>query len=305
MRGFVYLAQLVFLFVLLWSCDSRGNNYESNSQDMDKIDWQGHRGARGLLPENTTPSFLKALEFPKIRTLEMDIAITKDRVVILSHEPWMSHQICIRMDGLPVTKEEEEELYIYQMTYEEVRMFDCGSRGNDQFPEQAPVKVYKPTLAEVVEAVENYCIRTSRAQPFYNIEIKTRPEWDDIRTPDVQTFSTLLIQELERLNILQKTCIQSFDPRALNAVHTIDSSLTTALLVDNIEGVEGNLEKINFTPDVYSPHYKLVNSGVVREVHDKGLLLIPWTVNDEEDMKDLVDLGVDGIITDYPDRIPD
>jgi glycerophosphoryl diester phosphodiesterase len=305
MRGFLCLFQLAFLSAIIWSCGPGSYDEGKNTQAMDVIDWQGHRGARGLMPENTTPSFLKALEYPKIRTLEMDVAVTKDSVVILSHEPWMSHQICSRLEGLPVTKEEENELYIFQMTYEEVRMFDCGSRGNEQFPEQTPMKVYKPALAEVVEAVENYCIRTSRDRPYYNIEIKTKPEWDGVRTPDVETFSSLLLQELERLKITDQTCIQSFDPRALNAVHAIDSSLKTALLVDNIDGVEGNLKKINFTPDIYSPHYKLVNSGVVREVHDKGLLLIPWTVNDGEDMEDLVDLGVDGIITDYPNRIPE
>lgn len=304
MRGFSFLFQLTFLSTILWNCSPGIEGEETNAQEMKVIDWQGHRGARGLLPENTTPSFLKALEFPEIRTLEMDAVVTKDSVVILSHEPWISHQICSRMEGLPVTREEEKELYIYQLTYEEVKMFDCGSRGHEQFPEQTPLKVYKPTLAEVVEAVENYCIRTSREKPFYNIEIKSKPEWDNIRTPDVQTFSELVIQELKRLKIAEQSCIQSFDPRALNAVHAIDSSITTALLVNNIEGVEGNLRKINFTPDIYSPHYKLVNSGVVKEVHDKGLLLIPWTVNKREDMSDLVDLGVDGIITDYPNRIP-
>ncbi len=304
MRGISYLFQLTFISTILWSCGPQMEGEENRTGDMKIVDWQGHRGARGLLPENTIPSFLKALEFSKVRTLEMDAAITKDSVVVLSHEPWMSHSICSRMEGLPVTEEEEKELFIYRMTYDEVKMFDCGSRGNEQFPEQTPMQVYKPSLAEVVEAVENYCIRTSRERPFYNIEIKSKPEWDNIRTPDVQTFAEIMIQELKRLKITDKSCIQSFDPRALNAVHAIDSSIKTALLVDNIDGVEGNLEKINFTPDTYSPHYKLVNSGVVKEVHNKGLLLIPWTVNSREDMEDLVDLGVDGIITDYPNRIP-
>lgn len=305
MRGFSFLIQITILSSMLLSCGPKVDEEEKNISNNTSIDWQGHRGARGLFPENTTPSFLKALEYPKIRTLEMDVAVTKDSVVILSHEPWMSHKICSRMEGLPVTPEEEQELFIYQMTYEEVKSFDCGSRGNDQFPEQKPLQVYKPSLAEVVEAVENYCIRSSREKPYYNIEIKSKPEWDNIRTPEVQVFASILIEELERLNLKDKACIQSFDPRALNAVNQLDSSIPTSLLVDNIDGVEGNLEKVNFKPDIYSPHYKLVNSGVVREVHEKGLLLIPWTVNNSEDMQDLVDLGVDGIITDYPDRIPD
>ncbi len=268
------------------------------------IDWQGHRGARGLVPENSVPAFLKALAYEQIQTLEMDVAVTKDSVIILSHEPWMSHNICSRLEGLPVTKEEEKELSIFQMTYAETKMFDCGSRGNENFPGQTPLKVQKPALSEVVEAVENYCLRNEREQPFYNIEIKSRPAWDQFYTPAPETFAELLIKEVKRLDIYEKTCIQSFDPRALNAVHKLDSSITTALLVDNIQGVEGNLQKIGFKPDIYSPHYKLVNAGVVKEVHDKGMKLIPWTVNDPSDMKALIQLGVDGIITDYPNRIP-
>jgi len=305
MRRFSFLFPMMLLSGLFWSCVSQNTDGQESANDPGRIDWQGHRGARGLLPENTIPSFLKALEFSKIRTLEMDVAVTKDSVIILSHEPWMSHKICSRLEGLPVTQEEEKELFLYQMTLEETRMFDCGSRGNEAFPKQTPMKVYKPSLSEVVEAVEYYCIRNGRERPYYNIEIKTRPEWDNIRTPEPEAFAELLIQEVRRLDIYEKVCIQSFDPRALNAVYEIDSEIKTAILVDNIDGIQGNLDKVNFKPDVYSPHYKLVNAGVVEEVHEKGMKLIPWTVNDEKDMEDLIKLGVDGIITDYPNRIPD
>ncbi len=291
--------------ILVWSCEPRTVAGNDTNIPSPMIDWQGHRGARGMLPENTIPSFLKALEFEQIQTLEMDVAITKDSVIILSHEPWMSHEICSRMEGLPVTLEEENELYLFQMTYEETQLFDCGSRGNENFPEQTPMQLTKPSLADVVEAVENYCFRNSREKPLYNIEIKTQPEWDNERTPDPKLFASLLIEEIKRLDIYENTCIQSFDPRALDAVYEIDSNITTAILVENIDGIEKNLAKIKFTPTIYSPHYKLVNPGVVKEVHEKGLKLIPWTVNSKEDMRDLIELGVDGIITDYPNRIPD
>ncbi len=291
--------------ILLGSCESRQAKGVYSSKEDKMIDWQGHRGARGLLPENSIPAFLKTLEYLQIQTLEMDVAVTKDSVIIVSHEPWMSHHICSRREGLPVTQEEEKELYLFQMTFEETQSFDCGSRGNERFPEQKPLEVQKPALSEVVEAVENFCLRNDRKKPFYNIEIKSKPDWDGERTPAPKIFAALLIKEIKRLNIYEQTCIQSFDPRALNAVHEIDGNLTTALLVDNIEGVEGNLRKVNFKPDIYSPHYKLVNKGVVKEVHEKGMKLIPWTVNDPSDMDALIKLGVDGIITDYPNKIPE
>ena len=97
------------------------------------FDWQGHRGCRGLVPENTIPAFLKALEFPQVKTLELDLAVSKDHELIVSHEPWMSEGICTKPDGTPVLKAEAMSLKIFEMTYDEIKQYDCGSRGNARF----------------------------------------------------------------------------------------------------------------------------------------------------------------------------
>ncbi len=268
------------------------------------FDWQGHRGARGLAPENSIPGFLKALEFPQITTLELDLAVSQDSQLIVSHEPWLSHEICSWPDGRPVSKADEDLLIIYHLRADDLARYDCGSRGHSRFPEQQKISTVKPTLQAAVQAVENWCRQHNRPLPAYNIEIKTRPEWDDLKTPVPEAFARLVVEEIQRLGIRKRACVQSFDVRSLQAVHRLDPQLTTALLVENNLGLEANLQILGYIPPIYSPNHQLVNAETVHLAHAKGMRIIPWTVNDTQDMKKLVDMGVDGIITDYPDRIP-
>ncbi len=270
--------------------------------DSKSFDWQGHRGCRGILPENSIPGFLRALEFP-IKTLELDVVISRDKKVIVSHEPFFSHHICKKPDGSAVSKTEEDSLKIYELSYEEIKAYDCGSRGNKRFPEQKPMVVNKPSLEEMVQAVNAYCQHNNREKPFYNIEIKSRPEWYNTATPAPAEFVSLLLKELKEWGILEKTSIQSFDTAVLNEIHQQNDDVATVFLVENMEGFEANLNKLDFVPRVYSPYFKFVDKALVEQVHAKKMLLIPWTINEVEDMNKLIKLGVDGIITDYPNRI--
>lgn len=291
---------LVFMMAVAFGCSQKTNN--TAMQVPENFDWQGHRGARGLLPENSIPAFLKALEFP-IKTLELDVVISRDSQVVVSHEPWMSASICSKSDGTPVSEEEEKESNIFQLKYAEIQQFDCGSRGNKRFPEQTPLRVSKPLLKEVVQQVEAYCLKQSRELPFYNIEIKSRPEWDGLFTPEPQAFARLVIEQIEESDIKSRICIQSFDVRALQEVRKIDSTIVLALLIENTKGLDNNLKELGFTPDIYSPYYQLVSGNLVKETRERGMLLIPWTVNEITTMQGLINLGVDGIITDYPNLI--
>lgn len=308
MRHFYLLICLVFIGGL-FSCQTEPSKSAETmtelSADFVAFDWQGHRGARGLLPENTIPAFLKALDFPAIKTLELDVVVTKDSQIVISHEPWMSSGICSHPDGTPVTEEEEEQLLIYQMTYEEVKSYDCGSRGNDRFPDQQAMKTYKPLLTEMVEAVEAKVKEENLTPPQYNIEIKIEEGYDDVKTPNPKNFAYLVLKEINRLGIAERVCVQSFDVRPLQILHQFAPEITTALLIANEDGVESNLQKLGYVPEVYSPYYKLITANTVQVVHDKGMRLIPWTVNEASTMDSLISLGVDGIITDYPNRIPE
>lgn len=262
------------------------------------FDWQSHRGSRGLMPENTVPAFLKALEFREVTTLELDLAVSKDRQLIVSHEPWFNPVICRLPNGDSIPRRDAEKHLIYQLTAEEIRAFDCGSWGNPRFPEQKSLKTYKPTLREVVEAV-----RALRPDIRWNIEIKSQPEWDGLRHPPVEEFARLVIAELRALGIEKNATVQSFDVRALQAMHRQAPDITLAFLIENIRGFDFNMEKIGFTPAIYSPYYQLVSKKMRRKCHARNMKLIPWTVNDVDAMRAMIRLGVDGIITDYPDRI--
>lgn len=270
--------------------------------DQHTFDWQGHRGCRGILPENSIPAFLKALEYP-IQTLELDAAVSKDKKIIVSHDPYFSHLICKKPDGTPVTKEEEQQLRIYDLDYEEIKLYDCGSRGNERFPEQKPIVVNKPSLEDMVHAVEAYCNHNKRTKPFYNIEIKSRPEWYDTLVPRPAEFVKLLVDEIRALGIEDRASIQSFDTAVLLELNQQAPNIPSVFLVENLEGFAANMAKLDFVPAIYSPYYKFVDKTLVEEVHAKNMKLIPWTINEKVDMDKLVALGVDGIITDYPNRI--
>jgi glycerophosphoryl diester phosphodiesterase len=267
------------------------------------FDWQGHRGCRGILPENTVSGFLKALEFNEVTTLELDLAVSKDQELIVSHEPWMSETICTKPDGSAVAKNEAMSLRIMDLTYEQIKQYDCGSRGNSRFPEQNRLSTYKPSLEDVVAAVRVHCEAAKRPMPRFNIEIKSHPQGDGIFTPKVEDFAKLVIAELERLKISQLSCVQSFDTRAIKAVHELAPDLTLAFLVENKDGHEANLQLLDFQPPIYSPDHKLLRKKDVKALHRKGIKVIPWTVNDVKSMRKLRRWGVDGIITDYPNRI--
>lgn len=262
------------------------------------FDWEGHRGCRGLMPENTVPAFRKALEFPEIKTLELDLAVSKDNQLIVSHEPWFNPDICTLPNGDSLKKKDAEKFLIYRMGLPTIQAFDCGSRGNPNFPRQQKMKVNKPTLVEVFAA--GIAIRPDIR---WNIEIKSQPDWDGVRHPAIKEFVELTIQGIRKFGLDKQVTVQSFDVRALNAMHEQAPEINTALLIENADSFEANLKRLNFSPGVYSPYYMLVDKALVKKCHERNIKLVPWTVNDVKSMRRLIRLGVDGIITDYPDLI--
>jgi len=265
------------------------------------LDIQGHRGGRGLLPENSLPAMRHALDLG-VTTLEMDAVVSADGQVLLSHEPWFNAEICSRPDGTPVPAHEEDAYSLGHMTYAEIVRFDCGSRGNPHFPSQQAMPTVKPLLDDVLDLAEGYVRPAGQGPIRYNIEIKSSPQRDSVFTPLPPAYARALYDVLKRHGVLDRATVQSFDPRALEAMRAIDPTVPLAFLVDNDDGLAANLDRLSFTPDAYSPHQRLVDAAMVVEAHRRGVQVIPWTVNDVEAMRALVDLGVDGLISDYPDR---
>lgn len=269
---------------------------------MDNIEIQGHRGCRGLQPENTIVGFLHALDLG-VHTLEMDVVISKDRHVVVSHDPYFSHTISTKPDGRPVRLLGEKKHNIYELTLEEIQQYDVGLKRHTKFPEQNKVAAYKPSLAQVVHAVQSYCKEHGIAQPEYNIEIKRRASWDNKFTPEFKDFSDLVYHSLSELGIIDQTTLQCFDDAVLNYMQPTYPDLRYILLVENKQGLVNNLNRINFTPYAYSPDYNLIEQSDINYCKEHGIKLIPWTVNNTEDMQSLIEMGIDGIITDYPDKL--
>ncbi|MDG1755302.1 MAG: glycerophosphodiester phosphodiesterase family protein [Rhodothermales bacterium] len=261
------------------------------------FDLQGHRGARGLLPENSIPSFLMASDLG-VNTIEMDVVVAADSQVVVSHDPQMSAGICSHPDGTPVTEEDEQVLTLFTMSYEQIAAFDCGIRGNERFPDQESLSVQKPLLIDALRAIEAH----SEVPLRYNIEIKSKEEGDGVLHPDVGTFAELVYEVLDELGLMDRAIVQSFDPRALEAFKLLEPEATLAFLVSNEMGFEPNMGRLSFRPQIYSPNHKLVDQSLVDSVHGLGMTIVPWTVNETDRMEELLILGVDGLITDYPDR---
>ena len=295
------------------------------------FDVQGHRGARGLLPENTLPGIELAMEI-SVSTIELDLGVTKDRQVVVAHDPYINPRLCLNADGSPIEVDSGGYgPFIMNLTLKEVQSFDCGSLNPDpaRFPEPPRVNLPGtpiPTLQEVFDLAK----KQGRNVRF-NLELKIHPLYP-VTVPDEKFVTAVL--EIIRLNGMEgRVVIQSFYWPALERVRNLAPSIRTAALLGDdtyksmndstpspwLNGIDfhksggtslGLLRAADAYVDIFSPHWALVVAedslflgSTVKEIQNTGFEVIPWTVNDTETMAQLLDLGVDGIITDYPDRL--
>lgn len=270
------------------------------------FDLQGHRGCRGLMPENTVPAFLKALDIG-VTTLELDVVISQDKQVVVSHEPYFNADITLKPDGKPVDKKEQKQLNLYQMPYAEIKRYDVGSAGNPNYPEQQKLKTYKPLLSEVIREAEAYRKKKNLPAFSYNIEIKSVPSEYGTYQPEPGPFSDLVYAQIVEQLSPERVILQSFDFAVLKHWKAqMDAGkyrkVRLAALVENLRGPEKQLAELGFLPDIYSPYYRLLSQEKIARLHEKGVKVVPWTVNKAEDMRQLIEWGVDGLITDYPNR---
>jgi len=274
---------------------------KSTAPQKHLVEVQGHRGDRGNFPENTIPAFLSAVK-KGVAVIELDVVISKDQKVVVSHENFMSAQYMSDPDGNPISKEKERSYNLYEMTYDSIKRFDSGSRGNAGFPSQQKIKTYKPLLAEVIDSVEQY-IKVNKLKPVrYNIEIKSEKSDYGKRQPRPEVFSAMVMKVITDKGIEKKMNIQSFDPELLNVLHKKYPKPVIAFLVGEGTLTE-NLAKLDFLPEIYSPNYKLLDKQEVNALRTLKMKIIPWTVNEDAAIDQLLALQVDGIITDYPEKV--
>jgi len=274
---------------------------KTNEHPVKEIDLQGHRGCRGLLPENTIEGFIKALEIG-VNTLELDVIISKDKKVVVSHEAYLSFEICLDTAGNEIGMLDQKSFNLYKIDYEEIASFDCGSKVHPRFEEQGKMLVKKPLLSKSIRSSEDYVKANGLPPVNYNIEIKSYEDGDGEFHPEPGEFVDLVVEVVKKEGILERTNLQSFDIRALQEARNRYPEIPLALLIEMNPNHKGNIEELGFVPEIYSCYYPLVNGYLLDYAAENNMKVIPWTVNDKDDMKDLIDKGVDGIITDYPDR---
>jgi glycerophosphoryl diester phosphodiesterase len=265
------------------------------SKEVNSFDFQAHRGGRGDMPENTMQSMLYAASIPYIKTLELDVVISKDKKVILSHDQVLNHQITTKPNGEEVKL--NEPIYLYQLNYDSIIKYDVGLKYLQSFPNQKKIAATIPLLSEVIDLVE----KESNRKMWYNIEIKSNPKMDGLATPEIEEFVTLVTDIILSKGIKDRAIIQSFDVRPLRLLHQKDSTWQLSFLLDKgAEDLDKSITYLGFTPTVYSPAYGNVSKNLVDKCHAKNMKIVPWTVNKVKDIQALYNLGVDGIISDYP-----
>lgn len=285
-----------------------GNNHELSKSPLMNLgatfDKQGHRGCRGLLPENTIPAMIHALDLG-VTTLEMDVVFTKDSVAILSHEPFYNHEITTKPDGSFIEEKDEKNYNLFNMTFAETQQYDVGLKTHPRFLQQKKVATYKPSLATMFDSVKAYMQTHNRPFPYFNIETKSTSLTDNIYHPAPTAFVDMIMKVIKEKQMEQWVMIQSFDVRTLQYLHTNYPTIPTVLLIEDYDkrSLEDQLEQLGFVPTVYSPDNSLVTKELIEKCHKQNIKVIPWTVNIKAKIEELKAMGVDGIISDYPNLL--
>jgi len=288
------------------------------------FDLQGHRGARGLMPENTLPAFAKALAIG-VSTLELDLAVTRDHQVVVMHNPRFEPEIARQGNGDWLLQSSPS---IHSMTLNQVKTYDVGRLNPGRkyaeryLDQQAIDGTRVPTLGEVFELVDKADNRWVR----FNIEVKIDPR-NPLITHPPEEFVAAVIEVIRSYGMTQRVTVQSFDWRALQAVQELAPGIKTSYLtvdqdwlsnlqtgkpgkspwlnnydVDDFDGSAARAIKAA-GGSIWSSYHKEVNARAIKMAQGLGLAVNVWTVNDTSRMRELIEMGVDGIITDYPDRL--
>ena len=289
------LSFLLFAALLI-SCSS--NNQHKDA--VNSFDEQAHRGGRGLMPENTIASEKNAIDYGC--TLEMDLQMSKDKKIVVSHDAYFNSDFCLTPEGDTMTKQDGYSRLIYNMPYDSVAKYDVGLKPHPGFPRQKKIHAVKPLLSELIDSVEAYAKEKHHVN-HYNIEIKSSPKADGKNYSTLGEYVDSAMKIIIDKGIEPRTMIQSFDVRALKLVHEKYPTVKTSYLVGKADKktAQGYIDELGFKPDIFSPEYSIATRELVNAFHQQGVLVIVWTPNTAEEIQHLKDIGIDGVITDYPD----
>ncbi|MES2800039.1 MAG: glycerophosphodiester phosphodiesterase family protein [Bacteroidota bacterium] len=262
----------------------------------------GHRGIRGTMPENSIPGFLKTIELGA-DGIEWDVCVNKDKQLVVSHEPYFQGEYCRLKDGTAITDEKKNN--IYTMTQAEIEGFDCGAWGNPKFKEQQAISITKPLLQDVLKAIESY-----KGKILFEVKSE-KPEYG-ISQPNPEEFVALILGELKDYSNIENVVFMCFDPEILEELNrqwpssnlSGKTTLKTVYLTYlPLKSAKKFLAQLSFKPTALGMFYPTVSKRKIAYLHKNDILMYSWTINNLETAQKLYGWGVDGIITDYCDRI--
>ena len=266
--------------------------FQMNTYAQNTIMVVGHRGCRGVMPENTIEGFREAIK-RGVDGIEWDVVVNGDGQLVISHEPYFHKDFCLDPKGNNI---ENESLYnIYKMSQAEINGFDCGSKSHKNFPEQQKIKATKPLLKDVVNLVPE--IRGKRI--FFEIK-SDEPEYGKSQ-PFPADYAALILNEVKEYNF-SSIRYMSFDKNILEELHKIDPNLNLVYLSEK-KGIKKSLKQLSFKPNSVGLYYRTINKRTVDILRDLNIGVYAWTVNQVEDGHKMMSFAIDGIITDYPRRI--
>lgn len=322
---------LLAVITLLSACNGESHienlqskiDYVGTAALPPNFDAQGHRGARGLLPENTLPAFEAALDYG-VTTLELDLHYTQDGQVVIWHDPIIDKNKCRLPEDsaidAPDPRNPLRRIFISQQSLATIQSYQCDQNPESgRFPDQQALTMplaghnYRIiTLGELFDFVDNYVKSVEKsaeqvenaAAVQFNIETKRNPNHpeyigDGFTGGEAGPFEMAILEEINARGLTERVIIQSFDHRSLRTIRELDESIRLAALTT---GGEAKIKVYyGYQFDIWSPNYNDLTLGLIEEAHEHGLQVIPWTVNDPAIMRALLQMGVDGLITDRPD----
>lgn len=296
---------LSFFTIIFIAVQVFANTLKSKKTTVDSefpvFSYAAHRGGAGLRPENTVVAMKNAIDLPQVTTLEMDLHISKDKQVIVTHNPYFSSDYTTTPEGNYVTSAEGRSRLLYNMPYDSIAKYDVGLKPSSTFSQRQNIAAIIPRLVDLIDEVEIYAASKGRVM-FYDMEIKSTVAGDNVNHPQAQEFADLVIAVLTAKNILSRTILHSFDVRPLQYIHQQYPTVKLSYLAtsSNAANYAARFQELGFDPDYYCAQYTVITAQLVAACKARNVKVLAWTVNSAAQVNQLKSIGVAGIVTDYP-----
>jgi glycerophosphoryl diester phosphodiesterase len=252
----------------------------------------GRQGCRGVMPGNTLPAFMHAVK-TGTRIIELDIMLSADGQIVVTDHPELSPLHYYHQEDKGVRR-------VYELTVDELQQYDCGKRFSHQYPHRKMVSCTIPLLKDVFSRIEKYILWNNAHAVRYFIDVKTSPDTDHIFHPKPEEIILKLTDLIRSMNIGRRCTVISTDVRPLQLMKRLNQKVNIGLKVENEESVTDNIEALGFIPELYLPSYACTDGVCIHDAQVLGMKVVPSGANELLDMNELLSMGVDGLLTDYP-----